>query len=190
MRVITGIGILLGLCFGIGAYASEEIKPMAKMSEVTGVVPNFSPSPSPSPSPSVVAPLLPDEAKMLWKQFKRAQDAEMKGLEHRQKLELQELKASQSARQKDWDLKEKEARHKFFGENRDGPSRRVFVKDFLERRKSMHSLLTQELHNRENDQKVRRESLRVEQAEKKTQFEKLIASSVRPPADLWPAPGR
>ena len=182
--------IILWVCFSaFSVQAASEPKAVPKEAAKV-MTPSPLPSLAPSPMPSLVMPLLPDEAKSLLKQFKKAQDAEMKGLEHRQKLELQELKASHSARQKDWDQREKESRHKFFGENREGPARRVFVKDFLERRKSMHSLLSQELQDRENELKVRRESLHSEHAEKRSQFEKLIALGKRPPTELWPLPGR
>lgn len=185
------MGMWVGFFWMVNVHAAPSMKPSPSVLPVAvpSVLPSLSPSPLPSPSHSIV-PLLPDEAKSLVKQFKKAQQAEMKGLEHRQKLEIQELKASQSARQKEWDLKEKEARHKFFAENREGPVRREFVKDFLERRKSMHSILKQEMHDRENDQKVRRESLKAEHTDRRTQFEKLTSSGVRPPADLWPTPGR
>lgn len=128
----------------------------------------------------------PEVAKSLLAEFQHAQSAELKALDHRNKLELKELKASQSARQKEWERHEKEERHKFFADHPRGPDRRAYIKDFLDRRRAFLQSLSDESKQRIQEQDVRLASLRSDQSEHLKEFKSSLAHNQRPPARLWP----
>ena len=152
------------------------------------------PSPTPSMSPSPVASLsgklsVSDAAKLLV-DFQRAQANELKALDHRQKMELKELKYSQSARQKEFENREKESRHVFFREHSEGPKRRDYVKDFLERRTVMISVMKEEKSKRAIEQDIYVSAVRDDQATKLKEFKEALAKSEKPPESLWPRTGQ
>jgi hypothetical protein len=134
-------------------------------------------------------PLTPAEGKVVLKEYQRAQYSELKAVEHRQKLELKELKASHGARQKEWDRRETEARHKFFAEHTNGPDRRAYIQDFIERRKSFLQLLNDERTQRTHEQEVRYNSVKSDQNTHLREFQESLMRGERPPARLWPASG-
>lgn len=154
-------------------------------------------SPVPSPVPSVVAPveeaprkITQTEARSLLSAFKKAQATELKALEHRQKFDLKELKASHSARKKEWEAREKEARHTYFKENTKGKLRRVYVKEFIQRRKALLSIFGDERARRKNEHQVRRNAVVEEQRAKLKMFQNALDQGVEPRRDLWPSPGQ
>ena len=71
------------------------------------------------------------DAKTLLKEFLRAQNTELAAVRHRQDSEIRELDASQKARRREWEEKERKNRKDFFASHLDGPERRVYIKDFL-----------------------------------------------------------
>lgn len=142
--------------------------------------------PAPSPVPPPAEMITPAIAKRLLPEFLRAQNSELKALEHRHKLELKELKASQSARQKDWERQEKDARHKYFAEHTRGPDRRSYIKDFMDRRRAFIQLLTDERTQRTREQEVRMNSQKSDQAQRLKEFKEALARNERPAARLWP----
>jgi hypothetical protein len=152
---------------------------------VSSAVSPSSESPSAVPSPSPVATVTPDEAKSLLKEFQQAQNTEIKALEHRQKLELKELKAVHAARFKEWNTKEKDARHKFFAENR-GRARRDYIVDFTGRRATFLKMLSEELTSRVNENEVRLKSVKQDQADRLKDFQAALSKGERPEQRLWP----
>jgi hypothetical protein len=127
------------------------------------------------------------DAKKMLTEFQRAQNSELKALDHRNKIELKELKAAHSARQREWERREKEARHKFFSEHTNGPDRRAYIKDFMERRKNFLQLLNDERAQRSHDQEVRVSSLRQDHAQRLKEFQEALKNGQRPAPNLWPS---
>jgi hypothetical protein len=142
--------------------------------------------PAPSPVPPPPELLSPAIAKKLLPEFQRAQASELKALEHRHKLELKELKASQAARQKDWERQEKEARHRYFAEHTKGPDRRNYIKDFMERGRNFRQLLADERSQRTHEQDARLGSMKSDQAQRLKEFKEALGRNERPAARLWP----
>lgn len=163
-----------------------------RAAESTGVtpspiaVPSLAISPSPGASVTAGSRLSDDEAKKLLKEFGKAQAAELQALKHRQSVEYQELKASQSARLKEWETREKELRHKYFAEHSKGPDRRAYIKDFIERRKAFHQMLSEERVQRQKSQESRLKAVQEDQALRKREFQEKVKEGERPSNSLWP----
>jgi hypothetical protein len=185
---VIGAAGLLMLISAAGAQdpatdaASAPVSPAPEASVVAA------PSPGASPSQSAAAPetITPGVGKRLLREFQAAQSSELKGMKHRHKLELKELKASQAARKKEWEKREKEARHKFFAENRRGPDRRAYITDFIERRRAFFQMLTDERNQRVHEQEVREKALKNDQAQRLKEFKEALARNEAPPTRLWP----
>ncbi len=120
------------------------------------------------------------------REFQKAQLGEIRAFEHRQKFELRELKASQGARQREWEKKEREDRHKFFLDHIKGPDRRTYVGDFLERRKLFMKILSDERQSRGSELDIKLRSLKEEQLDRLREFRDYLDRRVRPPMTLWP----
>lgn len=143
-------------------------------------------SPLPEASPSVSS--LPEgDAKKLLKEFTKAQGLELAAFKRRQSSELKELKASQAARAKEWDKKEKEARHQFFASHSKGPERRAYIQDYKSRREIFLKIQSDELAQRVRNYGVHLQTLKSGQAERLRQFKSYLDRKEQPPSDLWPA---
>ena len=175
----------LGLFFLLGSVV-QSLSADARVHR-TEVEPSPRPLASvvPAPSPGANA-VTRDQARTLFQAFVRAQRSEMQALEHRQRIELKELKASQAARKKDWETKEKEARHLFFKEHTKGPERRAYVKEFLERRRTLLALMADERSQRVHEYDVRRKAIQDDQRQKLKEFREVLGHGERPPETLWP----
>ncbi len=143
--------------------------------------------PSPSPRPLLISPA---EASKILKEFTRALRSEAKALAHRQKFDLKELKASQAARLREWESSERKARHRFFAENKVPAERRVYVRDFVARRKALLQMMKDERKARERERDSRLSALKQDQASRLKEFQSYLSRGERPPEQLWPAPGR
>jgi len=152
---------------------------------VPGPVVSF--GPSPSPRPLLISPA---EASKILKEFTRALRSEAKALAHRQKFDLKELKASQAARLSEWETSERKARHRFFAENKVPAERRVYVRDFVARRKALLQMMKDERKARERERDARLNALKQDQAGRLKEFRSYLSRGERPPEQLWPAPGR
>jgi hypothetical protein len=128
----------------------------------------------------------PEVGKGMLAEFQRAQGAELKALDHRNKLELKELKTSQAARQKEWEKHEQGARHRFFAEHTRGPDRRAYIKDFLERHRAFQQQIKDEMAQRLKDQEARIAALREDQSARLKEFRESLGRNERPAARLWP----
>jgi hypothetical protein len=145
-------------------------------------------SPSPSPSPTVQK-ITPAEAKNLLREFEKAQRSELKALEFRQKFELKELKASQTARRKEWEAKESIALHDFLNQHKKGDEIRAYTADRRVRHTAFLQLLNEELTQRTQNQQVRTNSVKSDQASRLKEFQDSVARGERPPARFWPQAG-
>src|SRR5262245_31754182 len=123
-------GRLVALGFLFLWSALPGVAEASRATVIVGGTPAVVTPPTPTPPP-----LHPDEGKKLLKEFQKAQKTQLKAADHRQDLELKELKNSQKARIREWETKEKELRHAFFKEHSKGPDRRTYIQDFLTRRK-------------------------------------------------------
>ncbi len=177
-------GILASGFFLVLALATSDARAATR--------PSALPSPTSTPAlitvlPSPIPTISPDESRTLQKEFKKAQTSELAALKHRQDLELKELKSSQAARQKEFENHEKDARHDFFRDHTRGSDRRVYIKEFLDRRRVMLDLFKDETSRRKQEQEARRESVKHEQAQRLKDFEAALQRKERPSLALWPA---
>ena len=130
--------------------------------------------------------ITPDVGKKMLGEFLRAQSSEFKATKHRQELELKELKVSQTARQKEWEKHEQDARHKFFAENHRGQDRRAYIGDFMRRHRDFLQSLTDERNQKLRDQDARLVSQKKDQTSRLKEFEASLNRNQRPAASLWP----
>lgn len=120
------------------------------------------------------------ESTRLIRDFKKTQKNELAAFDHRQKTEIKELKQAQAAQRKEWELREKEARHQFFKENSKGPDRRKYIGEFLSRRKSMVEEQKKAMALRIQEQETKRKELIEAQRARWEQFEEAIQRGERP----------
>jgi hypothetical protein len=165
------------LFFFQNSFASEETTPLA--------VASSTPS-SPGAGPSEAAPLGTGKKKALLSNFRSALGVEFRALEHRQRFELQELKAAQRAQKRDFQVREKEARKEAFKSATSGAEKRKWMEARESRWKALTALHVAELEKRKQEQKVRRDSLKHEQAERFKEFESFLSKGAMPPERLWP----
>ncbi|MFL5813336.1 MAG: hypothetical protein ACJ763_07135 [Bdellovibrionia bacterium] len=196
LGVTTFIGILgaFGLSYGLTSVhgaspspapsASPSGEPTASASPV--LFPPRSPA-IPTHTPTVSPTVTPSEAKTLLRQYSKAQDNEMAALKHRHKSEMKELRAAHKAQLNEWEGKERQARHKFFAEHKSGPDRRGYVQDYLRRREVLLKIQSDDEDRRTQEQSVRLDSLKNDQAQRLKEFQDFLNRGERPPAQLWPS---
>ncbi len=162
----------------VAPSAAPDFSPTAEASPLVSPLPNGSPQPNRS--------LTQAERAMLISELQRAQRSEYRSIEHRFKLEIKEMLASQKARFREWNETEKIARRKFFSENEKGPERRTYIQDFQKRRNDFIQLMADEKARRTAEQGARLESLRLDHSSKLKEFREFISRGERPPQSLWP----
>lgn len=165
--------VVLGLILGKMSFGGGE------------VLPSPAPVPSVTASPIAHATLSSDEQAKLRKSFSESQRNQLRGLIHRQKMELRSLRHSLKARKKEWQAEEKGKRHEFFQKNQKGPDRRDYVKGFLARQKEMLAAHDLELARKREAQKLELTSMKANQQEKLRIFMEHIGRNERPPLNLW-----
>lgn len=179
--------LLLALFLLAGATPSPAPLPLS--SAVPRSLRSPAPTPVPRSSPSPLVHLSGIELKTLLKQFKQAQGSELKALAHRHEFEMKELKASKNTRQREWERREKEARHQFFAEHLKGTERRTYISDYLKRYEALKKQFAEEKSQRDLEHKASWAALKQDQDRKFKEFKKYIEAQTVPPADLWPQPG-
>jgi hypothetical protein len=127
------------------------------------------------------------ERALLLSEFTRHQRMELQALRHQQSRNSEELRASQTARQREWEENEKVARRKFFAENPKGPDRRAYILDFNKRRKDLQTLMKQEKTARDAEHDARLGSMKADQQVKLKEFKEFLSRGERPPESLWPS---
>ena len=142
-------------------------------------------SPVPESTPSIV----PLDASRLRKEFIRALENEVKAARQRRKAELEDLKASQKARTREFSQRERDERRKFFESNTQPAKRREYVQDFVKRRAALKTLFAEELKSRKAERRAAEHSLQESQKKRLQEFDAAIASGKRPSDELWPQPG-
>jgi hypothetical protein len=188
---ILGVVGVLGLSYGLtnvhGASPSPSVIPSDEPSSAVSPVlfPPRSPA-IPTHTPTVSPSVTPSEAKTLLRQYNKAQDNEMAALKHRHKSEMKELRAAHKAQLNEWEAKERQARHKYFADHKSGPDRRAYVQDYLHRREVLLKIQSDDEDRRTQEQSVRLDSLKNDQAQRLKEFQDFLSRGDRPPAQLWP----
>lgn len=118
--------------------------------------------------------------------FQKAQRAELRNLDKKDKLEQKSLKTTQKARLRKWEEDEKKARYEYFETHVKGPDRRSYIQEFLQRREKLLQEMKEEKAKLTQTQEVRRKQLKMEQAENFEKFQKSIDSGETPSQELWP----
>ncbi len=152
--------------------------------------PAWAASPSPTALPSDQPSVVPLDPVRLRAAFVSALQSEAQGLRQRIRVESSDLRASQKARRKEFEVRERDARKLFFKENAQPAKRREYVKDFISRRKALAQLLSDELKTRKLEHKASEDSLRADQKRRLAEFDAEIAAGRRPSDLLWPQSGR
>ncbi len=160
----------------MSAIAATLPSPVSSVGLTSGIV-----NPSPSPKSLVV------NRNALLREFLKAQNTELKAVDHQQKFEMKELKASQDAREKDWNKAEKEARHQFFESHPKGSERREYVQAFIRRRDELHKRYNDERNQKKKEQEAKVAALRKEQSERLKVFKESLEKGASPRPDLWPS---
>src|SRR5690606_31778890 len=145
------------------------------------------PSVENSPAPSrQSSPALSVSPEKLLVEYRRSQTSQRLSLEHRQELEIRELKTSQAARKKEWDVNENLVKEIFLSKKPTANEKAAYFTDLKERSRLFQELLERELKDRQEFNRTRRENLRQRQNDALTQFQEYLKRGENPPQDLWP----
>lgn len=161
------------------------IKPVPYSGERRVSGPIFTPNPQATAQP----PISPKDAKKLESEFLKAQRNELKALEHRQKIEMQNLKAEQKNRRNAFEKTEQGKRHQFFVDHPNGPDRRAYIQDFMARRQVMLNIQGDERNERQREQRAAHQALKDDQQVRLQEFQDFLRHGQRPPDRLWPKAG-
>ncbi len=125
---------------------------------------------------------------MLLKEFQEAQRDQMNALIARERASAKKLKIDQSVDQKEFDAREREARQKYFADERPGVEKRAYMKDLLARRDQFRKLQADRRNQLKTESSLRIQALTDEQAENLLKFKDQLAKGIRPSDKLWPQP--
>lgn len=204
MKTILLMGVLSVFLVGVAEASDSKDAPVAQSSpsasESASPMPSISPSAYPSPDirflnpllahlPAPGTPISKKDGQALLDELVKAQRTELKALDHRHRLETQELKASQSHYLKEWDKREKEARHKFFAEHPKGAERRPYVIDFRKRGEELRKNQAIERGKKAENYDLYLKSIKKLQSENYKLFKKSLDEGKAPALDLWPRSG-
>lgn len=137
-----------------------------------------------SPTPS-----LGFDIRLLLKEFQVAQQSQLKALLAKEKAAAKDLQKLQASKQKDFDLREKEARRKFFADQHPGTEKRTYMHELLARRDAFKKELADERAKAKDASDRRIRALKDEQADHFNKFKDSMARGERPADRLWPQPG-
>jgi hypothetical protein len=143
-------------------------------------------SPVPVSSPSIV----PLDGVRLRTEFIRALQNEVKAMRQRHRGESADLKASQKARRKDFERRERDERRAFFKANPEPARKREYVRDFVLRRKALSRLMVDELKTRRAEHRAAERALTDDQKRRLKEFDEAVNAGQRPDDGLWPQAGR
>ena len=129
------------------------------------------------------------DRKFLTQEFKRAQEAELKTFERKEKSEAAAMTAAQKARRNDFERTERTEREKYFADPHTGAEKRAYIKDMLARREALKKSQADEKAKYQHDAEERLEALVDDQQRKRTEFQDALKHGERPQDSLWPQPG-
>jgi hypothetical protein len=136
-----------------------------------------------SPSPSFEY-----DSNMLLKEFRQAQEEQMRTAQARERAAFKELRNTQASQQKAFDLHEKEERQKFFAAEHQGTEKRAYMKALLERRDAYRKNLADDRAKLKTESDNRILSLSEEQKDNLEKFKDALSKNQRPADSLWPQP--
>ncbi len=139
------------------------------------------PSPSESGMPEKI---LRKEVRRIRREFTDLLDQERDRLRSEQTRRRRDSDANRKIRRRDWEAKEKAARRKYFDENAHGPTRRDYVRQLIERRKSFNEELKTEERNERNELDARWKALKESQRTRLGAVEESLGRSERPAPKL------
>lgn len=119
----------------------------------------------------------------------RAQNSEIKALEHRHKLELKELKTTHKIHLQEWERNEKLDRHKYFEEHSKGPDRREYIQSFIKRREELFKKQADDYGQKVQEFKRQVQDEKHDHEQKLREFQKALSVGETPSSSLWPKPG-
>lgn len=154
--------------------------------ESAHAAPGVHKSPVPVSSPSLV----PLDGARLRTEFIRALQNEVQAMRQRHRGEDADLRASQKARRKDFERREREERKEFFKANPEPAKKRDFVRDFVTRRKALTKLMAEELKARRAEHRAAERALTDDQKRRLKEFDEAVSAGHRPDDGLWPQAGR
>lgn len=126
----------------------------------------------------------------LRREYRNAQMAELKGLEHRQEKELWEYRGVLERRRDEFDHQSRKDKNAYFSKTKDDQSRKKYLQAEKDRRKAYVDGINLQLEQRIKLYDQRVAALKKTHAEHQTEFEKFLEKKDIPPKRLWPQPGR
>ena len=139
-----------------------------------------------SPTSPVEGLLSSFSSSKLVRDFTRAQKAELKNRDLKNKIELKELKVAQETHRKNWEKNEKITRHQFFDEHPKGQDRRAYIQDYLKRKEQLNHDFAEEKKIRVAEQEENMKTLKQTQLTNLQKFNEMVDRGEEPPQDLWP----
>ena len=190
----VGLGLVAMGFWGVmhSSIAAGGPSVKSSSSEIPGG-PTGAPVPGPSPTacdckcpgvdPKYITAL---EGAKLLQEFQKAQMTEVKAIEHRNRVELQEFRILQKGRLKDWEKEHTEERRKFFRDHSKGADKRQFVQDVMSKRDAFVQVQKTEYDVRTRELEGKVANLKKDQETKLKEFRDSIDKNERPSTKLWP----
>jgi hypothetical protein len=146
-----------------------------------------SPEPWPSFAPSPVPEKLDAKGVRAFRRnFRKRLEEERSVLKREQSRQKKEGDAQRSARRKEWDRVQKDARRKFFSENLHGPERRRYVQEFLEQRRNFYDQLKSEEKREKAEREARWKALEEQQKFRWRSVEESLGRGEQPDPKWMP----
>ena len=169
--------------------ASPSAAPLVQAVAIPSSEPEASPSPEASTAPSP-RPIGNTDLVRLRNSFERALSEERISVAHRQKTEMQQLKASQRQGLREWMKREKSARKDFFKKTESGNAKADWMKDRKVRYAKLRKEQEAELVRLRKSHASQRQALKRDQEDRRRAFEGAIQAGFLPGEELWPAKGK
>lgn len=192
-KTVAGSGWVptLSLCFCLAAVGAEvEVESIAPPSPRPSTGLSVEAIPSPGESGKAVLRVTKSEARLLSREFTRAQANDARKFRQDQLAALKELRASQNARDREWRANEDQRRHEFSGTKPKAPQIRQYISERKDRYQAFQRMLKDEYADRDREAQVRRKAFEDDQAAKKREFDETLQRGERPSDSLWPAGSR
>jgi hypothetical protein len=146
-------------------------------------------TPNPEPAPSATIAPIPSsdlDRSSLLKEYERAQATAISALVQKQRRSMEDLRAEQKQRRKEWLEKEKVARHHFLAQEHEGPKIRAYIRDYKSRLQALDKSYTDERTSRQKENESRFEAEKTDQKTRHKEFVDSLARGETPADHLWP----
>lgn len=195
IKAFIKTGILVA-SLALGAVISLSWEPLGIASETHEQKP--APSVSPSVSLSVSQPvgsassesttqtITEAEKKTLIKEYAKAKKNSFSAFSHQNKSYVKQLQASQERALRAWRNEEKAKRHQYFLDHHSGPDRRVYVQEYIQKKKEYEAQQKAELAKSQAEWAEKLKTFKEQMNLKEQSFNEALQKNIRPSADLWP----